>query len=174
MATETITETTQNPAATDTAAADTSLDYINAINTLKANSVPKTDYEALLTERNQLITSLLNSQTVSTETVTAAPNIDELRHDLFVPDHELSDIEFATKALALRKAVMDQDGNDIFVGSSSTLTPTSEDYEKAQRVADVLQECIETSNGSNATFMANFGSRLVEPMMPNKARGVRR
>ena len=149
---------------------ETYTDYIEAINKIKSSTVSKDDYEALKQERNELLNNLVNGQYVSaehTEPEQVKP-LSQLRKQLFKPEKTLTDVEYVTKALELRDRAIEETGKDCFVGSSHSYTPTSEDYATAQKVADVLKECVENSGGNNAMFMAELQSRMVDNYMPRR------
>lgn len=89
-----------------------------------------------------------------------------MRRELFDTKKHHSDIEYVQKALELRKAVLEQDGVDCFVGRSHTLTPTADDYSKAERVANVLQDCLDSCNGDNGQFIALLQSKMADTIVP--------
>lgn len=137
------------------------LAYIEAIKNLKENSVSKTDYESLKKERDNLVNALVNGQPAEKAAdEEERPLIAGLKKRLFKPDHELSDIEYVSRALDLRDALIEQEGIDCFVGSSHSYSPTQDDYVKAAKVAEVFRECVDASNGNNTRFMAELKSRI--------------
>lgn len=158
---------------------DTSADYIAAIQQLKATTVSKDDYDALVAERKQLLDSIVNG-TASTQE--SEPNTSdyetikkECRTKLFSEGSELSNLEYCKTALELRDAVLQTEGIDIFVGSGHQLTPSQDDYDKAQRVADIMQECIDEAGGNSAIFTAQLQTRTNDAMkLPTPSRPVRR
>lgn len=166
------TEQTQNSAT----------EYIEAIKQLKATTVSKEDYDALQAEKKQLLDSLINGGDNTGTQQTEAPDYEtikkEARNKLFGGDGaELSNLEYCKTALQLREAVLQTEGIDIFVGSGHQLSPTSEDYEKAQHVAEVMQACIDEAGGNSALFTAHLMDQTVDIKLPNnnpKGRPARR
>lgn len=124
-------------------------DPVQALSELRQNSVTKDQYNKVIAERDRYAKALFNG--TSEDIGKKEPvDIDALRKDLFTKD--LSNLEFAEKALALREAIIDKDGVDIFVGKGEKLAPTDEDYRAAQKVADGLQSCVEIADGDSDIF----------------------
>lgn len=128
-------------------------DYIQAINELKKNSVSRDEYDSLVAEKKELLNALVNGQTIE-----QSPEEDQglsakdIRDSFFKDGSEMNNYEFVKTALDLREAVLKETGNDIFVAAGNKLTPTQEDYDKAQKVADVFQQCLDYSNGDSELF----------------------
>lgn len=124
-------------------------DPVQALSELKQNSVSKDQYNKVIAERDRYAKALFNG---TTENVTKKEpaDINALRKDLFSKD--LSNLEFTEKALALRDAILDEKGVDIFVGKGEKLAPTDEDYRAAQKVADGLQSCVDIADGDSEIF----------------------
>lgn len=147
-------ENKQNPAAAGDQAepGTTDFDLRNELEKLKANTVPKEQYEESQNQLKQMWDLYANgSKPANDEGEKPQPvDISKLKHELF--DSELSNLDYATKALELRKAVMDNGGQDPFLPSGHNVVPTDEDIEAANRVADALQHCIDTADGDSAIF----------------------
>ena len=108
---------------------ETEFDPVQAINELKQNSVSKEKYDKVVEEKNKYLKALIDGNQVAEAQPKEPVDVDALRADLFGKD--LSNLDFAKKALELRDALIDEEGVDIFVGKGSKLTPTQEDYEAA-------------------------------------------
>ncbi len=147
---------------------ETEQNRIEAIKKLKENSVSKDIYNKAIEENKRLYDALINGADESAETpeVEEKKPLTELRKELFTPKKELTDIEYVTKALELRDRVLEETGDDIFVGSTHMNTPRQEDYEIAERVADVFRECLDVANGQNGQFIAALQSRTNEVLIP--------
>ena len=143
-------------------------DYISAIKDLKANTVSKSEYEKLQAENKQLIDALANGETVPASAEPEKPSLDELRANLM--KEEQSNLEFVKNALALRNAVIEQEGYDPFVPRGSQYAPTAEDEAAAFRVAKVYQECVDYANGDSQLFTNELMRRTVDvsPMAKKK------
>ena len=151
----------------ETQVVDNTTDYITAINELKANSVDKSKYEALLNENKKLINNLVNSQPAPTEApVKPEVDIQALRNDLF--NKELSNLEYCKKALDLRQAILDTEGKDIFVGDGHKAVVAPEDFITAQRVADVMKDAIDYADGDSQLFTQELMRRTNDIRIPRR------
>ena len=142
---------------------ETEFDPVQAINELKQNSVSKEKYEAVIAERNKYLKALIDGNQVAEAQPKEPVDVDALRRDLF--GRELSDLEYAKKALELRNELIERDGVDIFVGKGSKLTPDASDYEAAQRVADAFESCIEIADGDSEIFKREL-MRITDDIAP--------
>lgn len=142
-------------------------DYIEQIKQLKEKSVPKEAFEELEAEHRRLINELVNGQSPQT-IVEDKPDIAQMRKELYDPENQFSNLEYASRTLALRKAIMESGQPDPFLPNGPRAEVTNFDIESAQKVADVLEDCIEAANGSNDMFTAALKARLVEPLMPKR------
>lgn len=145
------------------------VDYIQAIQELKDNTVPKEKYEKLKEENSKLLKSIINGETLNEEQPNETPNIAELRKELFNGDVQYSNLEYATKVLQLRSAIMNEGGTDPFLPHGSKVIPDNNDVECANRVASVLQECIDYANGDSGVFTAELQRRTAD-VVPSKNR----
>lgn len=152
---------------------ETAPDYIKVIEDLKKNTVSKDDYDKVLRDNKQLLDSLVNNRPI--EQAKPQPtseevdkHIDELRDKIF--NTEMNNLDYVKTALELRKSIIDRDGaeNDPFVGRGHKLTPTEEDYEAAERVANVFQECVDKSEGQSDLFTAQLQNHTIDVKIPNK------
>lgn len=143
---------------------DVNKKYIDAINDLKANSVEKEKYEALEAQNKELLNAVLNGGSLKSgpEAVEAKPDIKQLREDLYGGKTTLTNLEAAKKTLELRKALMDEGEIDPFVPVGQNISPEPLDFEKAQEVADVLQECIEKSEGDSGVFTNLLQLKMID------------
>lgn len=129
------------------------VDYIAQIEQLKKNSVPRAEYDKLKSEQERMLKVLQEGGQVTVESGEPdAPSVDALRKELFTTDCELSNLDYCTKALELRKQILEQEGKDIFVASNPRLAPTQFDYERAAAVAETMAECIKYANGDSEAF----------------------
>ena len=142
---------------------ETEFDPVQAINELKQNSVSKEKYEAVIAERNKYLKALIDGNQVAEAQPKEPVDVDALRRDLF--GRELSDLEYAKKALELRNELIEREGVDIFVGRGSKLTPDASDYEAAQRVADAFESCIEVADGDSEIFKREL-MRITDDIAP--------
>lgn len=146
---------------------ETDFDPVQAINELKQNSVSKDEYNKLKAEKDKYLKALIEGSQVADEKKEPV-DIKQLRKDLFNPDNELSNLDYAKKALQLREAIIEEEGRDIFVGKGSKLTPSNEDYEAAQKVADVFQNCIDVADGNSEIFTRELMRVTNDVALPTK------
>lgn len=130
---------------------------------LKKNSVSKEEYQKLVEQNSELMAALINgdSAAANSEGTEEPENISQIVSDLRKMDNNTPDIEYVEQALKFRNAVIDQYGEeyDPFCPNQAKYTPTVEDKEKAQHVAEVFQQCIDEAQGSNAVFLALLQER---------------
>ena len=134
--------------------------YIEALNQLKQNSVDKADYEKLKAENKKLLDSIVNGTEVALPAVEKS-SIQELREKLAgSSENNMSSLEYAETALKLRQRLIEEGHEDPFVPHGSQYSPTQIDYDRADRVAAVLQECVDNAEGDDASFLAELKKRL--------------
>lgn len=142
------------------------IDYIAAIKELRDKSVPKEQYAQLKEENSRLIKSLINGETLEDIDKTSEPDIAELRKQLFDGNGELNNLEYVTKALELRNALIASGKPDPFLPVGHKVAIAAEDIEAADRVAKVLQECIDYADGDSAIF-TNELQRVMKDTAPS-------
>lgn len=141
--------------------------YIDTIADMKKTMVPKEKLEQANAENKQLLRLVIDGSPMSPETlkklgIEAEPDpvdVKALREDLFGPNRkELNNLETVEKALQLREAIMKDGGKDPFLGTIAS--PTAEDLDGAEKVADFLQDCVDKSEGDSSVFTALMGKGL--------------
>lgn len=140
-------------------ATDEASPYIQALKEMKENSVERSKYEKLQRENAELINALKDGRSIPSEEVVEGPSVQQLSHSLM---HEhMNNLEFARKALLLRDKLIEEQGEgaDPFLPQGIKTRYTNEDRENAQNLADVLQQCIDESDGDPAVFQARLMSR---------------
>lgn len=136
-------------------------DYIAAIKELKENSVDRSKYDALKAENKKLLQAVVNGQQVEGQVQVEQPSIDELRSKLFrSEDNSLTNLEYIDTVLKLRTALIEKGEPDPFVPTGSKYNPTQADYEKAERVATILQEMVDDSQGDPHVFLNEYQRRV--------------
>lgn len=149
--------------------------YIEAISELKKNSVSKEEYNKLEEENSKLLKALIDgdqiiANTGKAENVDIDSKIDSLRKELYVDDSDLSDLEIASKTLELRGLIIERDGEDNDPFLPLGITPTSFDIEKANLVAQELQDAVDKAEGSNEVFRGHFVSKIKDDPKSKTAR----
>ena len=135
-------------------------DYIETIKALKENTVERSKYEALRADNKRLLEAVVNGQTVE-NTVKQPVDIQALRNELFNTENQ-TNLQYVENALKLRTALIESGEQDPFLPYGSKIVPTDEDIATANRVAAVLQECIDYADGDSAIFTNEVQRRTVD------------
>lgn len=151
----------------------TASDYLEVINDLKKNTVSKEDYEKLREENKMLLNNIANNVGVVDDVQVVEPvDIDKLREELFSSDNQdITNLDYMTKVMELRKALIDRGERDPFLPSGQNILPTDEDIKTANRVAEVFQNCIDVADGNSDIFTQEL-QRVTVDVVPqvNKRR----
>ena len=150
---------------------DNTQDYLAAIKELKEKSVDRSEYDKLRAENKKLIDAVVNGQPGQEEPVVSKHSkeqIDELRNDLFNSPKELNNLEYITKAMELREALIENGEPDPFLPVGKQISPTRDDIEGAEKVAQVYRECIEYADGDSEVFTNELMRRTRDVKLPRK------
>lgn len=129
---------------------DNTQDYLAAIKELKENSVDRSEYDKLKAENKKLIDAVVNGQPGDVESKPQLRDPNEIREELFNREH--SNLDYVKLALELRSSLIAEGKPDPFLPMGSQIAPTADDVEKAERVAQVYQECIDYADGDSKLF----------------------
>ena len=144
-------------------ASQSAVELAKALKEAKKNSVSKEDYDKLAEENRKLVSEIINGEGAGSGQVSPEdnkPTIEELREQLYGPKcSSLSNLEYWEKTLALRDAVIEKEGVDPFLPIGSKISPEASDVEAANRVAEVVKECIEEAEGNSDVFTALLQSK---------------
>lgn len=127
-------------------------DYLAVIKEMKQNSVSKEEYEKLREENRNLLQSLVEGKQIDPEETEEKIDVSKLCKEIVDPDVQDSNLSGWTKILQVRKGILDEGGEDIFIPKGKFYTPSAEMNEAAERVASVIQECIDYSEGDSELF----------------------
>ena len=150
---------------------DNTQDYLAAIKELKEKSVDRSEYDKLRAENKRLIDAVVNGQPGQEEQVVVKhtkEQIDDLRNDLFNSPRELNNLEFITKTMELREALMENGEPDPFLPVGKQISPTRDDIEGAEKVAQVYKECIDYAEGDSEVFTNELMRRTRDVKLPRK------
>lgn len=136
------------------------VDYIQAIQDLKANTVPKEQFSKLKEENAKLLKSLINGETLEGVTAPEKPDVEGLRKDLY-NGIDLTNLDYVSKTLDLRDEIIANGGKDPFLPWGEKISPTQQDIEAAERVAKVLRECIDYAEGDSLRFTSELQRVMV-------------
>lgn len=145
-------------------------DYIDAINELKANSVDKESYDKLRAENQKLLASLISGNKIEEPEIEVKYDPNELRKKLFNKDQSLSNLEYIDTALKLREVIIQKGERDPFLPVGSRVDENVEQHETAERVASILQECVDFAQGDSGIFSAELQRRTSDIMPPRRGR----
>lgn len=146
--------------------------YIEAIKEMKKNTVPRGDYDKVQAENKKLLETLIDGGQAKVVNAEEKVDADKLRKELYFSDKPMSNLEYVEKTLKLRKAQMEQGYQDPFLPTGTIVPLTQDDYDGAEKVATVLEECVEIANGDPHAFNMEFQRRLADT--PSFARSKRR
>ncbi len=138
---------------------DMTPDYLAAINELKQNSVNREDYNKLKAENKKLLDSIVNGTPAEVQ-MPQGKSIEELRAAYLKEDQ--TNIEYISNALKLREALIAEGKPDPFLPVGEQILPTDEDVAAANKVAAVLQECVDYAEGDSEVFTNELQRRLVD------------
>ena len=150
---------------------DNTQDYLAAIKELKQNSVNRSEYDKLRAENKKLIDAVVNGQPGQEEPAVvkhSKEQIDDLRNELFNSPKELNNLEYITKAMELREALMENGEPDPFLPVGKQISPTRDDLEGAEKVAQVYKECIDYAEGDSDVFTNELMRRTRDVKLPRK------
>ena len=129
---------------------DSTQDYLAAIQELKQNSVNRSEYDKLKAENKKLINAVVNGQTIDVNPEPKYRDVNEIREELF--NHEHSNLDYVKLALELRNTLIAKGETDPFLPVGSQISPKADDEEKAEKVAQIYQECIDYADGDSKLF----------------------
>ena len=139
---------------------DMTPDYIEAIKNLKQNSVDRQQYEDLKAENKKLLDSIVNGVSVEVEEQKPKKSVEELREEWL--DENNTNLQYIEKTLELREALMAEGQPDPFLPIGKQILPDDADIAAANKVADVLKECVEYAQGDSSVFTNELQRRLVD------------
>ena len=146
-----------------------SADLIKAINEIKQNSVSREQYEKLKGERDELLDTLINGGQVTNVVEAPTKTIQEMRAELFskeAAEKGMTNLEFVTKSLELRDAIIASGGTDPFLPVGKGIEITRDDYEAAEFTAEQFRQCIDIADGNSEVFTNELMRRTVDNSLP--------
>lgn len=138
--------------------------YIAEIQRLKRSTVSIEQYQNLLEDNKRLIQSLASGERGEAEGASAGATLEELRKKLSNPE-DMTNLEYVTTALELRERIMESGGDDPFLPNGTHARATAADREAAERVAAVMQECVDAADGNDGVFTAQLMARTYDPQI---------
>ena len=142
-----------------------------ALNEQRANSVSKEQYEALEKKNSELMKAIIDGSSIGNKSESSEEPVDlnKLAKEVF--EGGIGNLEYAKRSLKFREEYMKQTGKDPFAPNSSEKM-TEEDVKKASEVAELMQQCVDEADGSEAIYNALFAEKIKEdsPAMLGKLR----
>ena len=140
---------------------DTNNQYIQALNELKSKSVEKAEYDKLMAENKKLLDTIVNGREIDEPKQEEKKDINELRKTLF-GNENLTNLQYVENALELREALIEKGEMDPFLPYGRKIAPTDEDVSTAQKVADILKECVSIADGDSSIFTNELQRRTID------------
>ena len=134
------------------------LAYINAIQDLKENSVDRKLYNKMKEERDALIQSLANGETLTPVGATQERTLAECR-EAFTTKTK-SQCQYLENLLALREAAMKEGQPDPFVATGHHVNPNQYTYQRAQEIADIYREVLDYADGDDKVLVNEIQRRM--------------
>ena len=141
---------------------DMTPDYLATIKELKQNSVDRQKYDQLKAENKKLLDSIVNGQELDLPQESKKRSVDEIRSEMFKQDNGLTNLQYIQDALELRQQLISEGKPDPFLPVGNQIAPTDFDIATAERVANVLQECVDYAEGDSSVFTNELLRRTVD------------
>ena len=145
-------------------------DYVAAIEELKRNTVSREQFDKMKNENKRLLDALANNQQLEGAAAIKVEkkSINDLANSIMSGNN--SNLNYVKTALELRERMLEEGMEDPFVPQGKKISPTREDYELAQRVADGLQSCIDYADGDSAIFTQELQRITKDTAIPRRRR----
>lgn len=140
---------------------ETNIDYIQAINELKQNSVDRAQYDKLREENKRLLNTLVTNQQIEQTKPKREIDVRAIEKKLS-KGSRMTSLEGFQAALDIRQADLDAGKIDPFIDANNK-NPSPYDLEQAQRRADIYQEIIDYAHGDKDLFAQELSRRMVDP-----------
>lgn len=138
-------------------------DYLDNLNKIKEGMVDKAKYDKLAEDNKKLVEALASGSRFTDDSdEPGEPSVDIAKRLFKNSKKYRNDLDFFTDALAYRNALIEEGQVDPFLPFSHDYVPDQEDIDKAQEIADQLQECVEYANGDPKLFTGELMRRGVK------------
>lgn len=144
-------------------------DYIEAIKTLKENSVDRDKFDAVVADKKRLLDMVVNGQTIENVPQKPKADIKALRNKLYNADNQLCNLDYISTSLKLREALIEEGQPDTFLPTGHKVSVTQQDIDTAEKVAAGLQQMVDAADGDPVIFLNEF-QRRVKDTIPTKRR----
>lgn len=136
----------------------------------KATHVSKEEYDKLLEEKNNLVTSILNGEKEAQTEEVEEDNrtLQDLADAIMVEDQ--TNLSYWQNVLAYRKKCIEEKDYDPFTPKGYKVSATDEDIAKAEKVANGIANMIERSNGNPNVFRQIYEAEVKDTTPVNVRR----
>lgn len=133
-------------------------DYIEKLQQLKATTVSREEYDRVRADNKKMLDAMFNGASTQAEPQPQVEKVDiqALRDELYGGKYEGTDLDYVTKSLKLRKALMDEGHPDPFVSYGQNTTATPADYERAEWVGNEMQKLVDNAHGNPEVFRSEL------------------
>lgn len=135
----------------------------------KETHVSKEEYDKVVKEKNDLVTSILNGEKQQIEVVEEdTRTLEELAQAVNKEDQ--TNLGYWQNVLAYREKAIKEKGVDPFLPNGFKVSATDEDIEKAEKVANGIASMIERSNGNPNVFRQIYEAEVKDTIPVNVSR----
>lgn len=165
---------TPNPAAVEPNPAENQPNILEEIEKVKKDSVPREKFEKLQKELNDVYSKVLKGESLNLPKapIDKKKRMEELRTCLYgkgIENSNMTNLEYIQKTLELRDLIIENGGDDPFLGIRKRgVGVTEDDYNKAQSIADALKEMVDDAKGSPDALRTIYSQRVVDVVVPQK------
>lgn len=142
-----------------------------ALKEQKENSVSKEQYERLEKKNSELMKAIIDGSSIGNKSESSEEPVDLNKLAKDACEGGIGNLEYAKRSLKFREEYMKQTGKDPFAPNSSDKM-TDEDVNKASEVAQLMQQCVDEADGSEAVYNALLAEKIKDdsPTMVSKLR----
>ena len=140
---------------------ETDVDLAKALKEMKANTGSKEEFEKVRKENIALKKEIIDGVQTQKEEQPKQYDLNELRKKWQKEDQ--SNLEYIQNTLEYRKALIETGHRDPFLpfGKGHENIDPSE-QQKAEHVAEVMQQCIDEADGNSEMFTSLLNARMVD------------
>lgn len=148
-----------------------SVDYIQAINEIKQNSVSKEAYDKLKADNKRLLDAVVSGKEIEIE---AKPQ--KTRQEALEgwTKEDVNNIDFFQNLLDYRDICIAETGIDPALSIGNKVNGVDMTTEKADEIAQFLREQLEVADGDNAIFTREYQRLIKDTAIPRPNSGKRR
>ena len=152
-------------------------DLLKKIEEMKETMVPKSKYDRLVERNKKLTDAYLNNQKIEDEEPKEknSEKIPRLQKELYGEDRkEMSNLEYMSKTVELRDAIIEEGGRDPFLPTSGPEKDSAAAKESAEKVANGLRKMVEDAQGSPEAFNSLYQARVEDVAIPSRNKNIYR